>query len=73
VANAGWDGKEFNEKKPFGKGTVIGGDNIAFSKMRREAIKAVQRGTANAEQVALVNETDRVLSEAIAKMEEKDG
>jgi len=74
MANAGWDGGAFNPEKPFGrKATVVGGDNIAFSKMRREAIKAVQRGTANAEQIKLVYDTDKVISEAIAKMEDKNG
>ena len=70
MANAGWDTGKFNPEKPFGKGTVIGGDNIPFSKMRRQAIKAVQAGTANAEQIKIVMEADRVIKEAIEGMEE---
>lgn len=72
MANSGWDKGAFNPENPFGrKATHVGGDNIAFSKMRREAIKAVKNGTANADQVKLVHDTDRVIAEAISKMEEK--
>ena len=69
---AGWDKGAYNEENPFGrKATVVGGDNIQFSQIRRQAIKAVKAGTATPEQISLVHETDRVISEAISKMEEK--
>ena len=55
----------FNEKKPFGKGTTVGGDAITYGKIRWEATKAVREGRATPEQTLLVHDTDRVIAEAM--------
>ncbi len=55
----------FNENKPFGKGSVVGGDGIPFGKTRRAATLAVRAGTATPEQTLLVHETDRIIAEAL--------
>jgi hypothetical protein len=60
----------FNENKPFGKGTVVSADNVAHSKTRWEATKAVRAGTATPEQTLLVHETDRIMQEALSLREE---
>jgi hypothetical protein len=66
MGTTGWDPKPFNEKRPFGRGaTVVGGDNIEFSRVRREAIIAVKNGRATPEQRALVMETDAVIQECL--------
>ena len=71
MAVAGWAEGKFNERKPFGKGTVVGGDNIEFSQQRWEAIKAVKSRTATPEQAALVLEADEKIQEAIALIDEE--
>jgi hypothetical protein len=66
MAGAKWDDKPFNEKRPFGRGaTVVGGDNIEFSRMRREAIIAVKEGRATPDQRLLVEDADRVITECL--------
>ena len=54
--SVGW--ADFNENKPFGKGTVIGGDNISHSRVRYDAVKAMKAGTASPEQMLLVHDAD---------------
>ena len=55
---------DFDEKNPWGKpspfSTIvsIGGDNIEFSRMRREAQQAMMRGRATPEQAQLVRASD---------------
>lgn len=61
----------YNEKKPFGDGTPVAGDNIPFSQERWEAIKAVKARRATAEQTLLVHDTDRIIQEAIELRGEK--
>lgn len=57
----------FNEKNPWGKGsTVITQDNLAFSRVRREAIAAVKDRRATADQQVLVADADRVVAETMA-------
>jgi len=64
----GWDTHPYNERHPFGsKATVVGGDNIYFSRVRHEAIRAMKEGRATPEQAALVNEADVIMQEAVAK------
>jgi len=53
-----WDNAPFNENKPFGKGTVVGGDNIDHSRERWEAIKAVKERRATPQQTQLVHDAD---------------
>ena len=66
MAHVSWDPKPFNEKRPFGRGaTIIGGDNIEFSRMRREAIIACKTGRATPEQRALVSEADAIIRECL--------
>lgn len=67
----GWDKGTFNENNPFGKATVVGGDNIEFSRERWDATKAMKRGKATPEQAALVRETDRIMQEAIALVQKE--
>ncbi len=61
----------YDEKHPWGKPNpnsvivTIGGDNIEFSQMRRDAVRAVQNRTATPEQAALVREADEIYSQAI--------
>ncbi len=62
---AGWDSKPFDEKRPFGKGTIVGGDNIEFSRVRREAIIACKNNRATPEQRALVLEADAIIHECL--------
>lgn len=67
MAGAGWDPAPFNEKNPWGKGsTVVTEDNIAASKVRTAAIRAMVAGNATPEQTALVREADAVMAEAVA-------
>ena len=66
----GWDSKPFNEDKPFGKGTVVGGDNVAHGRVRWDAIKAVKAGTATAEQTLLVHDADQWIRNALDKRED---
>ena len=54
--SVGW--VDFNEKKPFGDGTIIGGDNIPHSRIRHTAVLAVKAGTASPEQMQLVHDAD---------------
>lgn len=67
----------YDEKHPWGKPTkfstivTIGGDNIEFSRQRREATQAMKRGNPTPEQAALVRETDVVISQAINGSEEE--
>ena len=68
--SVGWDNKPFNEDKPFGKGTVIGGDNIDHSAERWEAIKAVKARRATPEQIQLVHDSDQWMQNALAAREE---
>jgi len=68
MAEAKWDNKEFNERKPFGAGaTVVAGDNIQHSRNRWEAIKAMRSGRATPEQAALVHETDELFKDAMSQ------
>ncbi len=61
----------YNEKKPWGKhGHPIQGDNIEKSRERYAAQKAMRAGTATPEQVALVQECDLLIRQAI---ERRDG
>jgi hypothetical protein len=46
--------------------TVVGGDNIEFSRRRVDAIRAIKSGRATPEQHALVAETDQVISDALS-------
>ena len=68
----------FDEKYPWGKpapGTTIvaiGGDNIEFSRYRRDAIVAMRSGRATPEQAALVRETDEIYSQAINGTSEEE-
>lgn len=64
--SVGWSDQPFNENKPFGKGSVVGGDNIDFSRQRWEAIKAVKARTATPEQTQLVHDADLIYQEALA-------
>ena len=68
--NAGWDSKPFNEDKPFGKGTVVGGDNIDHSRERWEAIKAVKAHTATPAQTQLVHYADLWIQHALEARED---
>ncbi len=66
MGKTGWDPKPYNEKRPFGKGaTIVGGDNIEFSRVRREAIIACKQNRATPEQRALVEETDAVIAQCL--------
>ncbi len=66
MGKTGWDPKPFNEKRPFGRGaTIVGGDNIEFSRVRREAIIACKNNRASPEQRALVMEADAVIQECL--------
>ncbi len=72
MARVSWDPKPFNEKRPFGRGaTIVGGDNIEFSRVRREAIIACKHGRATPEQRALVEETDAIIQECLEGREEE--
>ena len=57
----------FNEAKPFGNCHSFGKDGEKFGKIRWEATKAVVAGTATPEQLALVEETDAVMQQAMAE------
>lgn len=66
MAYTGWDSKPYNEKNPFGKGaTVVGGDNIEYSRMRREAIKAIKANRATPDQIQLVHDADAIIQECL--------
>jgi hypothetical protein len=56
------DKKDFNMGR---QGVVIGGDNIEFSRNRRDAWTAYRTGNATPEQVSLLRETDSVMQEAV--------
>jgi hypothetical protein len=57
----------YNEKKPFGHtDAVVTKDNEYYSKKRVEAYAAAQRGQASPEQMLLIEDTDRVMAEAVA-------
>jgi hypothetical protein len=61
------------DKKDFGmdrRGVVIGGDNIEFSRNRRDAWTAYRTGNATPEQVSLLRETDNVMHEAVSKQKD---
>lgn len=62
------DKKDFNMGR---EGVVIGGDNIEFSRLRRDAWTAYRSGRATPEQVALLRETDNVMQRALGG--DKDG
>ena len=47
--------------------TVITPDNVQASKQRYDAIQAVRKGQATPEQYKLVEDTDRVMKEAMQK------
>lgn len=67
--SAGWE--KFNEQNPFGKrATVVGGDNIAHSAARYQAIKAMREGRATPEQMALVHETQTMIHGVMERREE---
>ena len=71
LGKTGWDSAPYNEKRPFGRGaTVVGGDNIEFSRERRTAIIAVKAGRATPEQRALVEDADRIIQECLEGREE---
>ena len=61
----------YDEKNPWGKPSpfstivTIGGDNIDYSKMRREAVIAVQQRRATPEQAALVREADEIYRQVL--------
>jgi len=69
---------KYDEKNPWGKAgpgstiVTIGGDNIEFSEMRRNAIQAVKSRTATPEQHALVREADTLYQRAIRGEESED-
>jgi len=68
MSDAGWAPAPYNEKNPWGKGSVvITSDNAEASKARHEAIKAVNEGRATPDQRALVDQTDATMAEAVAK------
>ncbi len=70
MADVSWDPKPFNEKRPFGRGaTIVGGDNIEFSRDRRLAIIACKENRATPEQRALVMETDAIIAECLEGIE----
>lgn len=45
--------------------TIVTPDNVNASKFRWEAIKAAQAGTATQEQIKLLEDTDKVMKEAM--------
>ena len=51
---------------------VVTEDNVMFSQLRYDAIKAVKEHRATPEQIALVREADKVLAEAM-KMRKTGG
>ena len=57
------DKKDFNMGR---QGVVIGGDNIEFSRNRRDAWTAYRAGNATPEQVLLLRETDSIMTQAIS-------
>ncbi len=72
MGNTGWAKEAYNEKRPFGRGaTIVGGDNIEFSRERRQAIIAVKANRATPEQRALVEDADRIIQECLEGPEEK--
>jgi hypothetical protein len=56
------DRKDFNMGR---EGVVIGGDNIEFSKNRRDAWVAYREGRASPAQTALLSETDNVMRQVL--------
>lgn len=61
----GWE--QYNEKKPFGNtDAVVTKDNEFYSKQRVQAYEAAKRGQATPEQMLLIEDTDRVMAEAVA-------
>lgn len=65
MVSVSWE--PYNARNPFGKSTVVAGDNIPFSRDRWEATKAVRLGRGTPEQIALVNETDLIMQEAVSQ------
>jgi hypothetical protein len=58
--------KPFNENNPFAGGPSFGKEGEMFGKKRWDAMKAMQAGTASAEQIELVEDADKAYQKAMA-------
>ena len=59
--------KVADTKLPWDSGdVVVSEDNVMFSRLRYDAIKAMKNGSATPNQAKLVMDTDKVMAEAMA-------